>query len=71
MKSTETRPGQRIRIPGETAFNNLQKGEHMVDVLVNHWELFFDDIAGQYGLTEASLRDDFSLSLESVDHLVL
>jgi len=43
----------------------------MVDVLVNHWEPLFDDIAGQYGLTEASLRDDFSLSLESVDHLVL
>jgi len=61
VKSTETRPGQRIRIPGETAFNNLQKGEHMVDVLVNHWEPFFDDIAGQYGLTEASLRDDFGV----------
>ena len=61
VKSTETRPGQRIRIPGETAFNNLQQGNNMVDVLVNHWEPFFDYIAGQYGLSEASLRDDFGV----------
>ena len=33
----------------------------MVDVLVNHWEPFFDYIAGQYGLSEASLRDDFGV----------
>ena len=31
-----------------------------VDVLVNHWDPFFKTIAGQYGLTEESLRQDFA-----------
>ena len=64
VKSAETRPSQRIRIPGETAFNNLQKGDSLVDVLINRWEPFFDYIAGQYGSSEASPRDDFRLSTQ-------
>jgi L-2-hydroxycarboxylate dehydrogenase (NAD+) len=60
IKATETRPGQRIRIPGETAFKNLEKGENLVDVLVNNWEPFFDYIAGQYGLSEEILKSEFA-----------
>ncbi len=59
VKNTATRPGQRIRIPGETAFQNLSENSEQVDVLSNHWEPFFDYIAGQYGLSEASLRAEF------------
>ncbi len=60
VKECPTRPDQRIRIPGETAYNNLQADNDEVDVLVNHWDPFFKTIAGQYGLTEESLRQDFA-----------
>lgn len=60
VRNCKTRPGQRIRIPGETAYNNLQEENDEVDVLVNHWVPFFENIAGQYGLSEESLRQDFA-----------
>ena len=30
-----------------------------VDVLTNHWDPFFVEIAGKYGLTEDALREAF------------
>ena len=62
VKLREILPGQRIQMPGETAFNNLRKGNNMV----NHWGPFFTTsrfyyIADRCGLSEASLRDDFGV----------
>lgn len=59
IRNSQPRPGQRIRIPGETAHNNLTQNSEMVEVLKNHWQPFFENIAGQYGLSEATLRADF------------
>lgn len=59
IKNAKPRPGQRIRIPGESAYNSLQQNDDQVEVLNNHWQPFFETIAGQYGLTEQGLRADF------------
>jgi LDH2 family malate/lactate/ureidoglycolate dehydrogenase len=59
IKNSKTRPGQRIRIPGETAFKNLKENNQTIEVLTNHWQPFFENIAGKYGLSEASIRADF------------
>lgn len=54
------RPGHSVRVPSAHAWQRLQRGEVMVDVLINHWEPFFVTIAGRYGLDEATLRADFA-----------
>lgn len=59
VRDSKPRPGQRIRIPGETAYENLREQATTVEVLNNHWQPFFENIAGQYGLSEASIRADF------------
>ena len=59
LRQSKTRPGHRIRIPGETAYNNLAENNQTIEVLTNHWQPFFENIAGQYGLSEASIRSDF------------
>jgi LDH2 family malate/lactate/ureidoglycolate dehydrogenase len=59
IRSVQPRPGQRVRIPGEDGYRSLKNGETTVQVLENHWEPFFANIAGKYGLSEASLRADF------------
>jgi hypothetical protein len=48
-----------VRIPGEDGYRSLQDSESTVDVLENHWQPFFDNIAAKYGLNEAILRDEF------------
>ena len=60
VKNGRAKPGERIRIPGETAYNNLMNNTKTVEVLANHWEPFFKTIAGQYGLSEDSLQNDFA-----------
>ena len=62
IRDCKPRPGQHVRIPGETAYNNLQQGNEEVEVLANHWDPFFNNIAGKYGLSEANLRADFEAS---------
>ena len=59
VRSVRPRPGQRVRIPGEDGYRSLTNNEETVEVLENHWAPFFDNIAGKYGLSEASLREDF------------
>ena len=59
IRSCKTRPGQRVRIPGETAYNNLAQGNDEIEILVNHWNPFFVNIAGKYGLSEGKIRQDF------------
>jgi LDH2 family malate/lactate/ureidoglycolate dehydrogenase len=59
IRNVQPRPGQHVRIPGEDGYRSLKDGETMVAVLENHWAPFFENIAGKYGLSEASLRSDF------------
>jgi len=54
------RPGHSVRVPGSAGYKFLQENAQMVDVLTNHWDPFFVNIAGKYGLTEQQLRDDFA-----------
>jgi len=54
------RPGHSVRVPGSAGYKFLQGNAQMVDVLTNHWDPFFVNIAGKYGLTEQQLRDDFA-----------
>jgi hypothetical protein len=49
-----------VRVPGSAGYKFLQENAQMVDVLTNHWDPFFVNIAGKYGLTEQQLRDDFA-----------
>ena len=60
IRNVKPRPGQRVRIPGEDGYRSLTKNESTVEVLENHWGPFFENIAGKYGLSEASLRADYS-----------
>lgn len=59
VRESKPRPGHRIRIPGETGYQSLKNDEEMVDVLTNHWDPFFVNIAGKHGLTEEQMRQDF------------
>jgi len=60
IKNCKARPGQRVRVPGETGYNSLKSDENTVDVLTNHWQPFFDNIAARVGLNEQQLRKDFT-----------
>ena len=60
VRNCKPRPGQRIRIPGETAYNNIKNNNESIEVLTNHWQPFFKNIAGKYGLTEEGIRADFA-----------
>lgn len=61
IESCPPRPGHSVRTPGSAGYKFLQENEQMVDVLTNHWDPFFVNIAGRYGLTEQQLRDDFKV----------
>ena len=54
------RPGHTVRVPGSKGYRFLQEHAETVDVLTNHWDPFFVNIAGKYGLDEETLRADFS-----------
>ena len=64
VRQSKPRPDQRIRIPGETAHENLSQSATTVEVLINHWQPFFENIAGQYGLSEASIRAEFAATAQ-------
>lgn len=59
IQETPPRPGHDVRVPGSAGYQALQGNEQMVEVLINHWDPFFVNIAGQYGLDEAQLRNEF------------
>lgn len=59
VKETKVRPGESIRIPGETGYQSLKHAETQVQVLSSHWQPFFEHIAGRYGLSESLLRQRF------------
>jgi L-2-hydroxycarboxylate dehydrogenase (NAD+) len=53
------RPGHSVRVPGSKGYAFLKEGAETVDVLSNHWDPFFVNIAGKYGLDEVKLRAEF------------
>lgn len=53
------RPGHSVRVPGSKGYEFLKEGAETVDVLSNHWDPFFVNIAGKYGLDEGKLRAEF------------
>ena len=59
VKATPPRPGHSVRVPGSMGYEAIQNKAPEVDVLESHWSPFFDNIAGQYGLDEAQLRQRF------------
>jgi len=54
------RPGHSVRVPGSKGYAFLKEGAETVDVLSNHWDPFFINIAGRYGLDEKTLRAEFA-----------
>ena len=54
------RPGHSVRVPGSKGYAFLKEGAETVDVLSNHWDPFFVNIAGRYGLDEDTLRAEFA-----------
>lgn len=70
LKNSKPRPGHRIRIPGETGYNSIKQQAEDVEVLSNHWQPFFENIAGQYGLSEEMLRADYDALPEQEEHHV-
>ena len=60
LSNCQPRPGHSVRVPGSKAYEFLQQGRDTVEVLTNHWDPFFVNIAGRYGLNEEQLRADFN-----------
>jgi len=54
------RPGHSVRVPGSKGYAFLKEGAETVGVLSNHWDPFFVNIAGRYGLDEDTLRAEFA-----------
>lgn len=65
IRSTPARPGCSVRVPGETGYDFICEGKDEVNVLINHWEPFFKNIAGKYSLNEESLRQMYEASSQS------
>jgi LDH2 family malate/lactate/ureidoglycolate dehydrogenase len=60
IENCPPRPGHSVRVPGAKGYQFLREGEETIDVLTNHWDPFFISIAGKYGLSEDSLREEFA-----------
>lgn len=60
IENCPPRPGHSVRVPGSVGYKFLQENAQMVDVLINHWDPFFVNIASKYGLSEQQLRDNFA-----------
>lgn len=63
VESIETcppRPGHSVRVPGSKGYKFIQQNDEIVEVMTNHWDPFFINIAGRYGLSEAQLREEFA-----------
>jgi len=56
------RPGHSVRVPGAQGYKYLRDGIEEIDILTNHWDPFFVNIAGRYGLSEDKLRQEFKES---------
>ena len=59
IENCPPRPGHTVRVPGAKGYEFIKQDAETVEVLTNHWEPFFVNIAGRYGFSEESLRADF------------
>ncbi len=62
IEATPPRPGHDVRVPGSGGYDQISGSAaklSTVDVLAHHWAPFFENIAGQYGLSEEVLRREF------------
>lgn len=59
IRNSKPRPGHTIRVPGEKGYQFIKDDQQTIDVMSNHWQPFFETIAGRYGLSEEILRADF------------
>jgi len=59
IENCPPRPGHSIRVPGAGGYEFIRQGAETVEVLSSHWDPFFINIAGRYGLSEEQLRADF------------
>lgn len=60
IRNCPPRPGHTVRLPGSKGYENLRDDTQTVEVLTNHWDPFFVNIAGKYGLDEEALRREFA-----------
>jgi len=60
IETCPPRPGHSVRVPGSKGYKFLQEDAETVEVLSNHWEPFFVNIAGRYGLDEETFRSEFA-----------
>ncbi len=61
IENCPPRPGHSVRVPGSKGYSFLKEGKSEVEVLTNHWDAFFVEIASRYDLTEAQLREEFAM----------
>lgn len=59
IEACPPRPGHTVRVPGSKGYQFLREDAELVEVLSNHWDPFFVNIAGRYGLDEVTLRAEF------------
>ena len=59
IESCPPRPGHTVRVPGSEGYKKIVEKKQIVDVLTNHWDPFFINIAGRYNLSEKILREEF------------
>ena len=60
IEKCPARPGHSVRVPGAKGYEFIRKSDETVDVLTNHWDPFFETIAGKYGLSEEQLRKEYA-----------
>lgn len=60
IEACPPRPGHSVRVPGSKGYQYIQSKTEIIDILVNHWDPFFVNIAGRYDLSEDKLRESFS-----------
>lgn len=61
IENTPPRPGRgKPRMPGAKGWESIVGNKEEVEVLESHWEPFFETQAGRHGLSEESLRLEWS-----------
>ncbi len=63
IENCPPRPGHSVRVPGSKAYAFLTEGKQIVEVLDNHWDPFFVNIAGKYELSEEKLRAEYDADI--------
>lgn len=59
IEACKPRPGHSVRIPGSKGYTHIKSEEQTIEVITEHWNAFFNNIAARYELSEESLRKDY------------